>query len=112
MKVKLRKGNKVIASSVSYLDTPLKRGIGMMFKKTGAVVLVAGREGIAETAIHTFFCVPLFVAWISSRNIVINSKKTKPCHFYASPKPAKYVFETTNLKMNLKAGDKVSFTKG
>lgn len=111
MKVKLKKGNRTIAASVDYLDTSIKRGVGMMFSLHGAVVLVAERESVLETAIHTFFCAPLLVAWINSKHRVVAVKKTMPFWFYSSPRPAKYVFETTNMKTKISPGDKLRFTK-
>jgi len=111
MKIKLKKGNKTIADSVEFLDTPLKRGIGMMFRNQGTMILAADNESIMETAIHTFFCIPLFVAWINSKHKVVAIQKTVPFWFYSPPKPAKYVFETTNLDIRLKPGDRVRFTK-
>jgi len=109
MKLKLKKGNKTIASSVEFLDTTLGRGIGIMFRSSGNVLLVAKNENTIETAIHTFFCRPLLVAWINSEHKVVAVKKTIPFWFYSSPKPAKYVFETTNLKTKLSPGDRVRF---
>lgn len=111
MKLKLKKGNKTIAHSVELLNTSLGRGIGMMFKSKGTVMLEVNRDSIIETAIHTFFCVPLFIAWINSKHRVVAVQKTVPFWFYSSKKPAKYVFETTDLKIKLKTGDKVSFTR-
>jgi len=111
MRLKLKKGNKTIAHSVELLNTSLGRGIGMMFKARGTVMIEVSRDSIIETAIHTFFCVPLFIAWINSKHKVVAVQKTVPFWFYSSPKPAKYVFETTNMDIRLKPGDKISFTE-
>ena len=108
-KVKLKKGNKIIANSVIYLDGVIGKGIGMMFHKKGNVVLVAERESKANTSIHTFFCAPLLVAWINSKKVVVDVKETTPFWFYSPKNPAKYVFETTNMRIKIKIGDKIKF---
>jgi uncharacterized membrane protein (UPF0127 family) len=109
MRLKLKKGNKTIAHSVELLNTSLGRGVGMMFKTKGTVVLEVSHDSIIETAIHTFFCVHLFIAWINSKHKVVAVQKTVPFWFYSSPKPAKYIFETTDMDIKLKPGDKIRF---
>jgi uncharacterized membrane protein (UPF0127 family) len=103
----LFKGRKLIAKGFKALDESSERGWGLMFAKEGTALLVSDSEGIWSTAIHTFFCVPLVVAWINSKNKVVDVKITKPWRFYNPKKPAKYVFETTDLKTKIKVGDKV-----
>ena len=110
-RVKLKKGNKTIAGSVDFLEDMVSKGLGMMFRIKGKMILVAEREGTLETAIHTFFCRPMIVAWINSKNRVVDVKKTRPFWFYSSKEPAKYIFETTDLRTKIRIGDRIKFIK-
>jgi uncharacterized membrane protein (UPF0127 family) len=108
-KVKLKKGNRTIATDVEFVENMFSKGIGMMFRKQGKMVLVADNEGTLTTSIHTFFCAPLLIAWIDSKNKVVDVKKTQPFWYYVPKKSAKYVFETTDLNTKIKPGDKIKF---
>lgn len=107
-KISIKKGKKEIAKSVPYMIGS-EKGWGLMFSKKGKALLVADWEGKWISSIHTFFCAPLFVAWINSNKKVVDVKKTKPWRFYLPKKPAKFVFETTEMKTDLKEGDKITF---
>lgn len=109
--IKLKKGNKTLASSVEFVDDYFGKGTGMMFRSKGKMVLAADEEGVLNTSIHTFFCAPLLVAWINTKNTAVDVKKTKPFGFYVSKKPAKYIFETTDMNTKIKIGDKIKFIK-
>lgn len=106
--VSLKKGRKLIAKNVELLEGSDETSKGLMFANKGTVILVAEWESRWSTLIHTFFCVPLLIAWINSKNIVIDVKKTRPWQFYFPKKPAKYVFETTNMNTKIKPGDRIT----
>ena len=103
----LKKGNKTIAKDIPVLKSD-KAAWGLMFKKRGTALLTADWEGRWISSIHTFFCIPLLIAWINSKNKVVDVKKTKPWRFYVPKEPAKYVFETSKMNTKIKIGDKIT----
>lgn len=105
--VSIKKGNKLIAKNVKVFETSEDVSRGLMFAKSGTVILTAKGEGQWSTFIHTFFCVPLLIAWINSKNVVVEVKQTKPWNFYFPKEPARYVFETSKLDTKIKKGDKI-----
>jgi len=98
---------KTIKINAKILKTPSEKGFGLMFAKKGNVLLEADWEGRYISSIHTFFCKPLLIAWLDSKMKVVDVKLTKPWRFYLPQKPAKYVFETTDLKTKIKVGNKI-----
>ena len=100
---KISFGKKKININILEKQRELLRGL--MFKK-GSVLLKLEHESRIGSSIHTFFCKPLLVAWLDKSLKVVDVRKTKPFRFYMPKKPAKYVFETTNLKQNIKVGKK------
>lgn len=107
MKVNIKSKKKTIAKNVEFMDSSEKKTAGLMFAKKGKALLVADWEGVFSSSIHTMFCKPLLIAWINSKNVVVDVKKTRPWWFYFSKKPAKYVFETTNMKTKIKPGERI-----
>lgn len=103
----LKNKNQTIAKDVVILRND-SAAWGLMFKKKGTALLVADWEGRWISSIHTFFCAPLLIAWINSKNKVVDVKKTRPWKYYVPKAPAKYVFETTDMKTNIKIGDRVT----
>jgi uncharacterized membrane protein (UPF0127 family) len=106
--VSLKKGSRLIANNVELLESSDETSKGLMFANKGTVILVTEWEGRWSTLIHTFFCVPLLIAWINSKNIVVDVKKTMPWRFYLPKKPARYVFETTKMNTKIKIGDRIT----
>jgi len=104
--IKIRIGNKNIISNVKLLESQLEQSIGLMFKKKGNVMMKLRKESIPYSSIHTFFCKPLIVAWLNKNMKVVDVKKTKSFWFYSSKKPAMYIFETTNMRTEIKIGQK------
>ncbi|MCD6575773.1 MAG: DUF192 domain-containing protein [Nanoarchaeota archaeon] len=104
----LRVGNRKL--KVEILESPNELSKGLMFR-SGNVILKLDKEKRFGASIHTFFCKPLLVAWLDKNMKVVDVKKTKPFFFYLPKNPAKYVFETTNTKLNIKIGDKLKIYK-
>jgi uncharacterized membrane protein (UPF0127 family) len=103
-KILVNTGRQKIKANL--LETPEELSSGLMFKK-GSVILKLKKESKFRASIHTFFCLPLLVVWLDKNKKVVDIKKTVPFWFYFPKKPAKYVFETTNL--NIKIGKKFSW---
>ncbi len=101
-------GKKVKAE---LLTSSLELSKGLMFKRKGTVLMELKRESRFDASIHTFFCKSLMVAWIDKNMKVVDIRKTTPFWFYLPKKPAKYVFETTNLNTKIKIGEKISISK-
>ncbi len=104
--INIKSKNKFVSRRAKLLESVSEQSKGLMFKNEGTVLMKLKSESKAMSSIHTFFCKPLLVAWLDKNLKVVDVKKTKPFWFYASKKPAKYVFETTNLKKKIKIGEK------
>lgn len=109
--VRIKKGSRIIGRRVDFLKNASEQSIGLMFKRKGEVLMKLGSESKMLSSIHTFFCVPLVVAWLDKNLKVIDVRTTKPFWFYAPKKPAMYVFETTNMKKKIKIGEKWKISK-
>ena len=109
--IKIKNSNNITINNIKLLTSTLEQTFGLMFKKKGDILMRLKSESIAFSSIHTFFCKPLLVAWLNKNLIVVDVKKTKPFWFYASKKPAMYVFETTNLKRKVRIGERWKIEK-
>lgn len=92
---------KTISKKTILLESSNEKSKGLMLKKKGDVLMKFDKESRIDTSIHTFFCVPLLVAWLDKNFRVVDVKKTSPFWFYLSKKPAMYVFETTDTKKRI-----------
>ena len=104
--IKIKRGNVFVSKNAKLLESLWELASGLMFKRDGEVVLKLKSENKNMAAIHTFFCVPLIVAWLDKNLKVVDIKKAKPWNHYKPKKPAMYVFETTNMKKKIKIGEK------
>ena len=111
MFVKLKSGKKVVSMKARYMADANEQAIGLMFYKRGDVLMDIGRESVAFTAIHTWFCRPMFVVWLDKGKKVVDLVQARPWRAYSSRKPAQYVFETTESGPKLRVGQKLSFKK-
>ena len=109
--VKIKCNRKIISKKAQLLEAEHEKSRGLMLKKHGEVLMKFDKESRIGTSIHTVFCVPLVVAWLDKKLRVVDVKKTFPCWFYMSKKPAMYIFETTDTKKKIKPGDKFSIIK-
>ena len=107
--VKITSGKKVISRKAKLMTDANEQGIGLMFYKSGEILMDIGRESISFTAIHTWLCKPMDVVWLDKNKKVVEFVHARPWWFYAPKTPAQYVFETTEKKLKLKIGDKFSF---
>jgi uncharacterized membrane protein (UPF0127 family) len=96
--------------SCKLLETPAELAEGLMFKR-GAVLLKFKEKGTANTTVHTFFCLPMLIAWLDEKGKVLEVIRAKPFWIYMPKKPARYVFETTDKNVKIRVGDKLLCTK-
>lgn len=116
MFVSVHSGKKILASKVKVCDTVFSRTLGLMFRFSlssfDGVLLVAERESIAGTSIHSFFVFfPFDVFWLNKKKEVVHMQRVKPFQsFISSPKDAKYVLELSAGQISsVSIGDKISF---
>ena len=88
---------------------------GLMFRKELpdgiGLVLVEGREGVANTTIH-MFAVPfaIGVLWVNSAGIVVDKVVARPWRVYAPAQPARYIVEGLPTIVNeVDQGDGIEF---
>jgi hypothetical protein len=68
------------------------------------------KESVAQTSIHMFFVFfSIAAVWVNEQGLVTSTQLAKSWRpFYASPKPAKYVIETSPDFLNqISEGDEV-----
>lgn len=90
---------------------------GLMFRKElpGGIglILVEGREGIANTTIH-MFGVPfsIGVLWVNSVGVVVDKVVALPWRVYAPAQPARYIVEgLPTIVDGVSVGDEIEFRK-
>ena len=88
---------------------------GLMFRRELpdgiGLVLVEGREGVANTTIH-MFAVPfaIGVLWVNTAGIVVDKVVARPWRVYAPAKPACYIVEGPPTIVNeVDQGDRIEF---
>lgn len=101
----------MVSRKASLLTDANEQAIGLMFYRRGDVLMDLGRESRSFTAIHTWLCRPMFIAWLDKDRRVVDQVHARPWRMYAPKKPAQYVFETTERRPKLKVGQKLSFRK-
>ena len=114
MKIVNKKRKFTIAENAKFAKTFFQRFKGLMFSKSGNLVIVAPKESIKHTSIHTCFMrFPLDVLWLNSDfEVVCGAKKTGNWRFFKPDKPAKYVVEIGVGSIGkTKVGDKIEFVE-
>ena len=109
--VSITSGKKVISKRAKLMTDASEQAIGLMFYKRGEILMDIGRESISFTAIHTWLCKAMDVVWLDGKKRVVDFVHANPWKMYSPKKPARYVFETTEKKLNVKIGDKFSIKK-
>lgn len=89
---------------------------GLQFRRAlkpgEALVLVHPDESILQSSIHMFFVLfPIAAIWIDSMGRVTSAQLAKPWRpYYASPRPAQYVLETSpDFLPQIEVGDEFNF---
>lgn len=90
---------------------------GLMFRKELpdgiGLVLVEGREGVANTTIH-MFAVPfaIGVLWVNSEGKVVDKVVAQPWRVYAPALPACYIVEgPITIVDKVDQGDRIEFNE-
>lgn len=109
---------EVLVSHVKWCDTFFSRLRGLMFRRALAndegLILVERRSSIASTSIHMFFVnFDIATFWLDDDQKVIHktlARRWRP--YYASPRPARFVLETSPALLNrIAIGDVLNFEK-
>jgi uncharacterized membrane protein (UPF0127 family) len=111
----VRKGTgEMLLENVKWCDSWFCKLRGFQFhrklKQGEALILDYPKDGIRS--IHMFFVFfPIAAVWINSQGVVTSAQLAKPWRpYYGSPKPARYVLETTpDFLNNISIGDEVEF---
>jgi len=114
MKIVNKKRKLIIAEDAKFAKTFFQRFRGLMFSKPRNLVIVAPKETIKHTSIHTCFMLfPLDVLWLNSDfEVVDGAKKTGNWRFFKPDKPAKYVVEIGIGSIGkTRIGDKIEFVE-
>ena len=114
--VRNRRSGEILIESARWCTSWLCRLRGLQFRRRlrpgEALILVKDRDSIASTSIHMFFVFfPIAAVWINSAGQVTSAQLAKPWRpYYVSPKPARYVLETTpDFLDKITVGDEVEF---
>ena len=116
VKVVRRSTGEVLVESARWCSSSLCRLRGLQFRSRlqpgEALILVEELDTMMSSSIHMFFVFfPIAAVWINSQGQVTSAQLAKPWRpYYASPKPARYVLETSPDFLNrIAAGDEVDF---
>ncbi len=108
--------NLDIASEVIYCHSFLRRGLGLMFRRSlteeRAFIFVESRESFATTAITMLFVFfPVAVIWLNSDKRVVDKVLARPWRFiYAPDRPARYYIEAHPSALDkVDLGDRLTF---
>ena len=108
--------NLDIASEVTYCNSFLRRGLGLMFRRplreNQAFVFVERQESLAATAITMLFVFfPIAVIWLNSDKRVVDKVLARPWRpFYAPNQPARYYIEAHPSALDkVEVGDMLTF---
>lgn len=111
-----RRSGEILIESALWCASRLCRLRGLQFRRRlrlgEALILVKERDSITSTSIHMFFVFfPIAAVWIDSAGKVTHTQLAKPWRpYYASPKPARYVLETSpDFLERIQVGDEVEF---
>lgn len=111
-------GEKVLIKDIEVCDTSMKRGIGLMFRKSLAAdegmlfplsSLMQNRSGLGNS-IHTMFMrFPILVLWVDAGDVVVHTELLAPWRQGSSPICAKYIVELHPSKQqDVKVGTKLA----
>ena len=107
---------QTIATRVTWCDTFLRRGRGLMFRRPlaedEAYVFVEDRESVAKTTIHMFFVgFPIAVFWLDAEKRVVDKTLARPWRpYYAPSRPAQYFVEChPDALGKVEIGDRLGF---
>jgi uncharacterized membrane protein (UPF0127 family) len=116
VKLVRRATGEVLIESALWCESSLCRLRGFQFSKSPkpgeGLLLVMPKESVVDTSIHMFFVFfPIAAVWINNQGQVTSAQLAKPWRpYYASPKPARYVLETTpDFLDQISVGDEVDF---
>jgi uncharacterized membrane protein (UPF0127 family) len=116
VKIVHRKTQDVLIDSARWCESRFCRLRGLQFhqspKPGEGLLLVMSKDSVVETSIHMFFVFfPIAAVWINSQGQITHAQLAKPWRpYYASPRPARYVLETTpDFLEKVTVGDEVDF---
>ena len=108
--------NLDIASEVTYRNSFLRRGLGLMchrpLSEDQAIIFVERRESITATAITMLFVFfPIAVIWLNSDQRVVDKILARPWQLICAPeRPARYYIEAHPSTLGkVEIGDKLTF---
>jgi uncharacterized membrane protein (UPF0127 family) len=108
---------EVLSERLVRCDTFLKRGRGLMFRRSLAedeiLLFVERRENVAQTTIHMFFVfTAIAVIWLDREKRVVDKALARPWRpYYAPGSPAQYYVEgPVSLLDRVSTGDQLDFT--
>jgi uncharacterized membrane protein (UPF0127 family) len=116
VKIVHRKTQDVLIDSARWCESRFCRLRGLQFRQSPkpgeGLLLVMSKDSVVETSIHMFFVFfPIAAVWINSQGQITHAQLAKPWRpYYASPRPARYVLETTpDFLEKVTVGDEVDF---
>ena len=108
--------NLAIASEITYCNTLLRRGLGLMGRRRlsedQAFIFIERQESITATAITMLFVFfPIAVVWLNSDKRVVDKTLARPWRpFYAPERPACYYIEAHPSALDkVEIGDRLTF---
>jgi uncharacterized membrane protein (UPF0127 family) len=111
-----RETQEILIESAHWCSSHLCRLVGLQFRRRlapgEAIILVKATDSIASSSIHMFFVFfPIAAVWINGEGLVTSAQLARPWRpYYASPKPARYVLETSpDFLERITAGDHLEF---
>ena len=111
-----RNSGEIVFQGARWCSSRWCRFWGLQFRrglKPGeALVLVHPDDSVLQSSIHMFFVIfPIAAVWIDSMGRVTSCQLAKPWRpYYASPKPAQMVLETSpDFLTQVEVGDEFNF---
>jgi len=116
VRVVRRETGEVLVPSARWCASRLSRLRGLQLRRRlnpgEALILVKPADSVVNSSIHMFFVFfPIAAVWINSQGRVTSAQLARPWRpYYASPKPARYVLETSPAFLSrIAVGDMVDF---
>lgn len=114
--ITVRHTHILLAQKVKVCDTVFSKTFGLMFRSRLAsadgILLVARKESVAHTSIHSFFVFfPFDAIWMNEEKKIVDMKRVYPFRAFVYPRaPAKYVLELAVGQLEkIQIGDTLSF---
>lgn len=108
--------NSDIASDITYCNSFLSRGLGLMFRRSlsrdQAYVFIERRESLTSTAITMLFVFfPIAIIWLDNDKRVVDKALARPWRLiYAPDRPARYYIEAHPSALDqVEIGDMLAF---